>query len=222
MNLLSILLFLLPLTLASTHPNTNSNSNTHHTSHPPPRTPSQQCPYPSTTQITNIWEKLISGDSVSFISHFRPMLSWTIMGTHPLAGHYDKLSLFIVNGQQRLYNSLSGEPTYTLVNVVGGCESEWSVQEMRMQATAKNGRILDEMNIWATQWDTDGMVVQVRSYVDAWSTTMIIHENEDWSDSSWLTNRTTYMPGPNGVDLGAVGREVGQSVADEIAGEMEG
>ncbi|PWY81730.1 hypothetical protein BO94DRAFT_587433 [Aspergillus sclerotioniger CBS 115572] len=209
MNLLSLLSFLslfliLPFTLA-------------HNPHPHPRStpqtltpaPEKQCPYPSTTQITTIWNKLITGNSLGFISHFRPLLSWTIMGTHPLAGHYDKLSLFIVNGQLRLYNSLGTKPIYTLVNVVGGCENEWSVQEMRMQATAKNGRILDEINIWATRWDTEGKVVQVRSYVDGWVTAMIIHENEDWSDSNWLVNRTEYMPGPNGVDLGLVGEEFG-------------
>ncbi|RAK96484.1 uncharacterized protein BO80DRAFT_366248 [Aspergillus ibericus CBS 121593] len=197
MNLLTLahVLLFLPLTLAATHHN-----------HPHPRT---SCPYPSTTDITTIWNKLISGNPAGFISHFRPFLSWTVMGSHPLAGHYEKLSLFIVNSEGRLYNALAGQPTYTLVNVVGGCESEWSVQEMRMQAVAKNGRILDEINIWATRWDTEGKVVQVRSYVDGWATAMIIHENENWSDSTWLTNRTTYMPGPNGVDLGLVAREFG-------------
>jgi hypothetical protein len=53
--------------------------------------------------------------------------------------------------------------------------------------------------VWATRWDESGRIAQVRSYVDSYITTMVIYENEVWSNSSWRDNKPFYQPGPLGM-----------------------
>ena len=61
------------------------------------------------------------------------------MYTQPLAGHYNNLTLFIVNGVIRLLDTFDGNANFSLVNLVGGCDDEWSVQETLVEGKCKNG-----------------------------------------------------------------------------------
>lgn len=127
-------------------------------------------------------------------------IDWDIMFAQPLSGHYGNLTLFIVNGLLRLANTFDGPFNFTLVNIIGGCNDAWSVQETLIQANLKNGLRCDEVVVWATRWDPDDKRVrQVRTYVDSGWTTTAILGNEASTNASWRDTRTDFIPGPYGM-----------------------
>ena len=64
------------------------------------------------------------------------------MGTHPLAGEYNNLTIFEIDTILRLENTV--DPSHPLelsvVNIVGGGDEAWSVQELHVQGICKNGK----------------------------------------------------------------------------------
>lgn len=177
----------------------------------------EDCEYASVKRIEQVWYNLADSDWGGFFKNFHGELNWTIMHTQPLAGQYPNISSFIVNGVVRLLDCFEGNANFSLVNIVGGCNNPWSVQETLVEGVAKNGqyanskghegetnqpqtgRIIDEIVVWATKWDKNGKIEKVRSYVDSYITTMVIHENEIWSNSSWRDVKTGYIAGPYGM-----------------------
>jgi ketosteroid isomerase-like protein len=47
------------------------------------------------TQVRAIFEGLENGDGAAFFAHVADDVDWTVMGTHPLAGHYAGKQAFI-------------------------------------------------------------------------------------------------------------------------------
>jgi hypothetical protein len=54
------------------------------------------------------------------------------------------------------------------------------------------------INVWVTRW-RDGKIHQVRTYIDAQETTLLLYQNENWTNSTTHTDHTTYLPGPRGM-----------------------
>lgn len=50
-----------------------------------------------------------------------------------------------------------------------------------------------------TRWNTDGMIVQGRAYLDSALVAKVVQENERQSNSSYLTPRLCVEPGPGGL-----------------------
>ncbi|KAJ9314289.1 hypothetical protein DTO271D3_5518 [Paecilomyces variotii] len=95
--------------------------------------------YPDKAEITKIFTSFTEGDYPGFFSHLAPNFTWTMMGTHPLAGQYHNVTIFAVDTLKRLGNVLrtSPAPSTKLLNVIGG-NSEWSVQEVYGTGVCKN------------------------------------------------------------------------------------
>lgn len=52
-------------------------------------------------------------------------------------------------------------------NIVGGGPNEeWAVVEMTNQSMTKTGLEYNNTFAWATRWNTEGKIVQVRAYLD--------------------------------------------------------
>jgi ketosteroid isomerase-like protein len=98
--------------------------------------------YPDKTYISNVFNFLHAGNTTQFLSFVSPTVAWTIMGTHPLAGTYNNRTLFAIDALARLENTAStADPLKTnVVNIVGGGDEEWSVEELKIDGTLKNGR----------------------------------------------------------------------------------
>lgn len=105
----------------------------------PKETPSK---YPSETEITKIFDPISEGNFMAFFAHVVPNVSWTMMGTHPLAGEYHNITVFAIDALERLKQTMdtSQAVSMKLVNVIGGGDSEWSVQELHGTGVCKNGK----------------------------------------------------------------------------------
>lgn len=52
-------------------------------------------------------------------------------------------------------------------NIVGGGpDEEWAVVEMTNESKTKTGLDYNNTFAWATRWNTEGKIVQVRAYLD--------------------------------------------------------
>lgn len=99
------------------------------------------CSYPSKDTIKSVFSHIVSGDYPAFFTHVVDTVDWDIQGTHPLAGRYLNKTLFAVNALARLSKIQDNTAPHetTLINVVGGCDEEWSMQEMVATAVFQNG-----------------------------------------------------------------------------------
>ena len=109
------------------------------------RTAATSCTYASRAHISQAFGDLVKGNYSAFFSNVVDDVDWNVQGTHPLAGRYTNKTVFFVNAVARLaeVQNLILPEYITLLNVVGGCDEEWSVQELREQAVLKNGTFLD-------------------------------------------------------------------------------
>ena len=185
------------------------------------------CKYASKSHIYDIWatsggdfyrnfrecQKSTISDSGANRKYSDEQIDWDVMFTHPLSGHYSNLTQFFVNGLLRLANAFDGGFSFDLVNIIGGCDDPWSVEEILIQGTLYSGLKCDEVVVWATRWDETPRVVQARTYVDSRFTTDAILQNEASTNSSWRDVRTGYIPGPGGFPN--ISKEWGFTNADD-------
>ena len=101
--------------------------------------------YPTKSEIKDKFALLNGDEPLSFYElNVAQDVKWTLMGTHPLAGVYNNLTIFLFDSVGRLdYTIDHSKPTsFEVTRIVGGGNEEWSVQELHGTATCKNGIIL--------------------------------------------------------------------------------
>jgi len=98
--------------------------------------------YPTQSQIAETFNYLATGNYTAFFSQVAPNVNWTVMGTHPLAGQYNNRTIFETDTITRLENTVDPQHPFeiSVVNIVGGGNEAWSVQELHVQAICKNGK----------------------------------------------------------------------------------
>jgi ketosteroid isomerase-like protein len=98
--------------------------------------------YPNKCQISKVFDNLVNGNFTGFFSHVSPNVTWTLMGTHPLAGIYTNRTIFLSDAIVRLSNVLNlAIPTsLTPIRIFGGGDEEWSSIELHATGVAKNGK----------------------------------------------------------------------------------
>lgn len=106
------------------------------------------CEYASVAHIEEVWNNLYNNSWGGFFRNFHDEIDWTVMYTQPLSGHYTNVSQFIVNGVVRLLDCFDGDASFQLINLVGGCNNPWSVQETLVGGVAKNGKHLKPLNLF--------------------------------------------------------------------------
>ncbi|KAH7559091.1 hypothetical protein J3E72DRAFT_379459 [Bipolaris maydis] len=170
--------------------------------------PSTDCKHSSQPYIYQQYTRFT--DDYTYLSTMlAPDVDFTVVGHHALSGHYHDFKHFYVNAFYRLGSCIT--EVYpelfklTLLTIHGGCNEEWSVQEIRGQGRANNGRDFDIINVWVTKWH-NGRIVKVRTYIDAVESMIMLKENEVWTNSSTETEHTNFLPGPRGMpDMAALG-----------------
>ena len=95
-------------------------------------------------EIDKVWSQLTGGNFGAFFANFVGDVDWTIMFTQPLSGHYNNVTQFLTNGLFRLFDVAAGPAKFTRVNIAGGCENPWSIQETLVEAVAKNSKYLPQ------------------------------------------------------------------------------
>jgi ketosteroid isomerase-like protein len=125
--------------------------------------------------VNRLFEKLSTGNASAFFDNVADDVHWTVMGTHPLAGVYKSKGDFLKNTFERLDKVLKEgvilKVDHTLVS------GDTAVVEMTQTSTALNGKAFPNTYCWVVRF-VDGMITEVRAYVDSFLVKQVIDENE--------------------------------------------
>ncbi|RAK83694.1 hypothetical protein BO79DRAFT_160229 [Aspergillus costaricaensis CBS 115574] len=162
--------------------------------------PSTNCTYVSQPHIWDSF-KILEKDMTKLFTLIHKNVSFTVVGHHPIAGHYNDLLHFYVNALRRvsvLFMDHADKFEIHPVAIIGGCESQWSVQEVNFKGVMNSGDPFDIINVWVTKWYQDQMV-EIRTYIDAPKIMDALHKNEIWWNGTSERENMLYMPGPAGM-----------------------
>ena len=124
--------------------------------------------------VRELFKGLENGDGSAFFQHVADNVDWTVMGTHPLAGHYLSKKAFIEGTFAKLGQVLPYGAQLHTENVI--VEGEQAVVELHSLATARNGMRFDNRYCWVVYFQ-DGLIVRVRAYLDSTMVARLFEEN---------------------------------------------
>ena len=125
-------------------------------------------------RVYEIFKGLENGEGSAFFQHVAENVDWTVMGTHPLAGHYLSKKAFIENTFAKLGQVLPHGAQLHTENVI--VEGDQAVIELHSLATAKNGMRFDNRYCWVVSF-LDGLIVRVRAYLDSALVAQLFEKN---------------------------------------------
>lgn len=125
-------------------------------------------------QIRAIFALLEAGSGAAFFDHVADDVDWTVEGTHPLAGHYRSKADFIAATFARLNRILPDGTQWHVESVL--VDGDRAAVELRSHATARNGMRFDNRYCWVIRL-RDGVIVEVRAYLDSALVQRLIDEN---------------------------------------------
>jgi hypothetical protein len=125
-------------------------------------------------RVRQIFGGLEAGDGAAFFQHVADDVDWTVLGTHPLAGHYHGKQAFIEGTFAKLNQVLSrGAELYVEHLLV---KDDDATVELKSLAKAKNGMRFDNHYCWVVHFEGD-VIVHVRAYLDSAMVTRLFQEN---------------------------------------------
>lgn len=124
--------------------------------------------------VREIFKGLENGDGAAFFQHVADNVDWTVMGTHPLAGHYLSKKAFIEGTFAKLGKVLPNGAELHTENVI--VEGNLAVVELHSLATARKGMRFDNRYCWVVYF-LDGLIVRVRAYLDSAMVARLFEEN---------------------------------------------
>jgi hypothetical protein len=133
--------------------------------------------------VTALFASLESGDADRFFSHVADNVTWTVMGTHPLAGTYHDKRTFIAHTFHRL-NAVLKEGVLLKVTGILVCRNTAAV-ELAALSTAKNGAPFSNRYCWICRFE-NGIIVEVRAYLDSALVQKLLDENETGNTGSFF------------------------------------
>lgn len=125
-------------------------------------------------RVREIFQGLENGDGAAFFQNVDDNVDWTVMGTHPLAGHYLSKKAFIDATFAKLGKVLPNGAQLHTENVI--VEGDQAVVELHSLATAKNGMRFDNRYCWVVTFQ-GGLIVRVRAYLDSALVARLFGEN---------------------------------------------
>jgi ketosteroid isomerase-like protein len=124
--------------------------------------------------VRELFKGLENGDGSAFFQHVADNVDWTVMGTHPLAGHYLSKKAFIEGTFAKLGQVLPNGAQLHTENVI--VEGDQAVVELHSLATARNGMRFDNRYCWVVYFQ-GGLIVRVRAYLDSTMVARLFEEN---------------------------------------------
>ena len=124
--------------------------------------------------VRSIFAGLEHGDGDTFFEHVADDVDWTVMGTHPLAGHYPSKRAFEEGTFSKLGKALPGGAQLQITNMI--ISGDTAVVELVSDATARNGMRFDNHYCWVTRFDGE-TIVEVRAYLDSAMVAELFRQN---------------------------------------------
>jgi uncharacterized protein len=125
-------------------------------------------------RVLEIFKGLESGDGAAFFEHVADDVDWTVMGTHPLAGHYLSKKAFREGTFAKLGQVLTGGAQLRVEHLI--VEGNQAMVELHSLATARNGMRFDNYYCWVVYFRGE-MIVRVRAYLDSAMVARLFEEN---------------------------------------------
>ncbi|MGB9431034.1 MAG: nuclear transport factor 2 family protein, partial [Candidatus Acidiferrum sp.] len=110
----------------------------------------------SSEHVREIFKGLETGDGAAFFEHVADDVDWTVMGTHPLAGHYLGKKAFREGTFAKLGKVLPEGAQLNVVSVL--VQGDEAAVELHSLATAKNGMRFDNRYCWIVCFRNDLIV----------------------------------------------------------------
>ena len=124
--------------------------------------------------VRRIFAGLEHGDGAAFFEHVADDVDWTVMGTHPLAGHYKSRAEFTAATFAKLGRVLPGGAQLNVNDVF--IAGDVAIVELHSKAIAKNGFRFDNHYCWVCYFKNN-KIVRVRAYLDSAMVARLFAEN---------------------------------------------
>ena len=128
----------------------------------------------TTERVREIFKGLEKGDGAAFFEHVADDVDWTVLGTHPLAGHYRSKKSFIAGTFAKLGQVLPQGAQLLVEHLL--VKDDEAVVELHSLATARNGMRFDNRYCWVVYFQ-DEVIVRVRAYLDSAMVAQLFNEN---------------------------------------------
>jgi ketosteroid isomerase-like protein len=115
-------------------------------------------------RVREIFKGLENGDGAAFFEHVADDVDWTVMGTHPLAGHYRTKTALVAGTFARLNRVLPNGTRLQIDHLL--VKDDQAVIELHSKTTARNGMWFDNRYCWVVYF-RDGVIIRVRAYLDS-------------------------------------------------------
>jgi ketosteroid isomerase-like protein len=125
-------------------------------------------------RVLEIFKGLEKGDGAAFFENVSDDVDWTVMGTHPLAGHYLCKKAFREGTFAKLGQVLTGGAELHVEHLI--VKGNLAIVELHSLATAKNGMRFDNCYCWVVCF-LDETIVRVRAYLDSAMVARLFEEN---------------------------------------------
>jgi uncharacterized protein len=125
-------------------------------------------------RVREMFKGLEKGDGAAFFEQVADDVDWTVMGTHPLAGHYHSKKDFIAGTFAKLAQVLPQGAQLHVEHLL--VKDDQAVVELHSLATAKNGMRFDNRYCWVVDFQ-GGRIVRVRAYLDSAMVARLFEEN---------------------------------------------
>ncbi len=126
--------------------------------------------------VAKLYENLSNERQRVFFDSVADDVQWTVMGTHPLAGVYNSKADFLKHTFERLARIIKGGSVIMKINYIY-VSTDTAIVEMTSTSVALNGRPYAQRFCWITRF-VDGLIVEVRAYLDSVLVQQLIDENE--------------------------------------------
>jgi uncharacterized protein len=124
--------------------------------------------------VRRIFAGLEHGDGAAFFEHVADDVDWTVMGTHPLAGHYKSRAEFTAATFAKLGKVLPDGAQLNVNDVF--IAGDVTIVELHSKATAKNGFRFDNHYCWVCYFKNN-KIIRVRAYLDSAMVARLFAEN---------------------------------------------
>jgi uncharacterized protein len=125
--------------------------------------------------VRSLFANLENGRTDAFFDHVAENVTWTVMGTHPLAGTYHTKDDFLAHTFARLNKLLKEGVILRVTNLL--VDGDTAVVELQSLSTALNGKPFNNTYCWIVRF-SNGTIVEVRAYLDSALVQQLIDENE--------------------------------------------
>ncbi|MDP2676548.1 MAG: ketosteroid isomerase [bacterium] len=126
--------------------------------------------------VDTLFAKLADGQTDKFFEHVWDNVTWTVHGTHALAGVYRDKNTFLKNALGEVRKRLKGNWTLKIKNIIVSNYYDTAVVEMESLSVALNGKPFNNTYCWIVHFQRD-VIVRVDAYVDSVLVQQLLDEN---------------------------------------------